>query len=143
MLAHGLQYVMFRSGAVTTTGVEACAFIDPDGGERPTLQLYCVPTIYLDRDVSGVERRTASRTRLLRPKARGSVRPASADPLALPQVDAQFFGHPDDLRRPSPGCATPARSSRRPCSRISSTGNSFREPTRSRTRISRPIAGER
>ena len=59
MLAHGLQYVMFKSGAVTTTGVEACAFIDPDGGARPTLQLYCVPTIYLDRDVRASSRRTA------------------------------------------------------------------------------------
>jgi choline dehydrogenase len=100
MLTHGLQYVMFRSGAVTTTGVEACAFIDPDGGERPTLQLYCVPTIYLDRDVSGVEptHGVTLNPCLLRPKARGSVRPASADPLAPPQVDAQFFGHPDDLR---------------------------------------------
>ena len=35
---------------------------------------------------------------LLRPKARGTVRLASADPFAPPQVDAQFFGHPDDLR---------------------------------------------
>jgi choline dehydrogenase len=55
MLSHGLQYMLFKSGAVTTTGVEACAFIDPDGGARPTIQLYCVPTVYLDRDVSGVE----------------------------------------------------------------------------------------
>ena len=53
MLAHGLQYV--SSGPGRDDDVEACAFIDPDGGERPTLQLYCVPTIYLDRDVSGVE----------------------------------------------------------------------------------------
>ena len=54
MLRHGLQYLLFKSGAVTTTGVEACAFIDPDGGERPTIQLYCVPTVYLDRDVIGI-----------------------------------------------------------------------------------------
>jgi choline dehydrogenase len=100
MLGHGLQYMLFRSGAVTTTGVEACAFIDPDGGERPTIQLYCVPTVYLDRDVSGVEptHGVTLNPCLLRPKARGSVRLASADPFAAPQVDPQFFGHPDDLR---------------------------------------------
>ncbi len=100
MLSHGLQYLLFRSGAVTTTGVEACAFIDPDGSDRPTIQLYCVPTVYLDRDVSGVEptHGVTLNPCLLRPKARGSVRLASADPFAAPQVDPQFFGDPDDLR---------------------------------------------
>jgi choline dehydrogenase len=100
MLSHGLQYMLFRSGAVTTTGVEACAFIDPDGSDRPTIQLYCVPTVYLDRDVSGVEpaHGVTLNTCLLRPKARGSIRLASADPFAAPQVDPQFFGDPDDLR---------------------------------------------
>jgi choline dehydrogenase len=100
MLSNGLQYVMFKSGAVTTTGVEACAFIDPDGNERPTIQLYCVPTVYLDRDVSGVEptHGVTLNPCLLRPKARGSVRLGSADPAAMPQVDPQFFGDPDDLR---------------------------------------------
>jgi choline dehydrogenase len=100
MLSSGLQYMLFKSGAVTTTGVEACAFIDPDGGERPTIQLYCVPTVYLDRDVSGVEptHGVTLNPCLLRPRARGSVRLASADPAALPQVDPQFFGDPDDLR---------------------------------------------
>jgi choline dehydrogenase len=92
--------MLFRSGAVTTTGVEACAFIDPDGSERPTIQLYCVPTVYLDRDVSGVEptHGVTLNPCLLRPKARGSIRLASADPFAAPQVDPQFFGNPDDLR---------------------------------------------
>jgi len=100
MLSHGLQYMLFKSGAVTTTGVEACAFIDPDGGERPTIQLYCVPTIYLDRDVSGIEptHGVTLNSCLLRPKARGAVRLASADPFDPPQVDPQFFGEPDDLR---------------------------------------------
>jgi choline dehydrogenase len=100
MLSSGLQYILFKSGAVTTTGVEACAFIDPDGGERPTIQLYCVPTVYLDRDVSGVEptHGVTLNPCLLRPKARGSVRLSSGDPLMPPQVDPQFFGHSDDLR---------------------------------------------
>jgi len=100
MLSNGLQYMLFKSGAVTTTGVEACAFIDPDGSERPTIQLYCVPTVYLDRDVSGVEpsHGVTLNPCLLRPKARGCVRLASADPAALPLVDPQFFGDPDDLR---------------------------------------------
>jgi len=108
MLSNGLQYLLFKSGAVTTTGVEACAFIDPDGGERPTIQLYCVPTVYLDRDVSGVEptHGVTLNPCLLRPKARGIVRLASADPFAAPQVDPQFFGDPDDLRLTIAGLRT-------------------------------------
>jgi choline dehydrogenase-like flavoprotein len=101
MMRNGLQYLLFKSGPVSTTGVEACAFINPDGTEgEATLQMYCVPTVYLDRDVMG----TASthgvtlNSCLLRPKARGSVRLASADPREPPRIDPQFFGHPDDLR---------------------------------------------
>jgi choline dehydrogenase len=99
-LRHGLQYVLFKSGAVTTTGVEACAFIDPDGSERPTIQVYCVPTVFLDRDVSGIEPTDGVTLNacLLRPKARGSVRLASSDLFAAPHVDPQYFGDSNDLR---------------------------------------------
>ncbi len=100
MVRNGLQYLLTRSGPVTTTGVETCAFIDPDGGARPTIQLYFVPTVYLDRDVTDV-RATYGCTLtpcLLRPQARGSVRLRSADPRDRPVVDSNFFGHPDDLR---------------------------------------------
>lgn len=100
MVRNGLQYVMFRSGLVTTTGVEACAFFDPDGTDRPIIQLYCVPTVYLDRDVTDVQSTYGVTLTpcLLRPRARGTVRLRSADPADKPLVDSQFFGHPDDLR---------------------------------------------
>jgi choline dehydrogenase len=101
MLRHGAQYLAFRSGPVTTTGVEACAFIDPMGeGEDASIQLYCVPSVYLDRDVSGIEpsHGVTFTSCLLRPRARGSVRLRSADPRDPPLVDCNFFGHPDDLR---------------------------------------------
>ena len=100
MLRNGLQYLAFGTGPVSTTGVDCCVFHDPDGGSRPTIQLYCVPTVYLDRDVSGT-RPTHGVTLtscLLRPKARGTVRLRSADPLDKPLVDSRFFGDPDDLR---------------------------------------------
>ena len=100
MVRNGLQYLLARSGPVTTTGVETCAFLDPDGGERPTIQLYFVPTVYLDRDVTDVQATYGCTLTpcLLRPQARGSVRLRSADPRDTPLVDSNFFGHPDDLR---------------------------------------------
>ena len=100
LLRNGLQYLLTKTGPVTTTGVEACAFIDPDGGHRPTIQLYFVPTVYLDRDIKDVAATYGVTLTpcLLRPKARGSVRLRSADPRDKPVVDCNFFGHPDDLR---------------------------------------------
>ena len=100
MLRNGLQYLLFQSGPVATTGVEACAFVDPDGGARPTIQLYCVPTVYLDRDVKDVQptHGVTLTPCLLRPHARGSVRLRSADPADKPLVGSNFFGDPDDLR---------------------------------------------
>ena len=100
MIRNGLHYVAFGSGPVSTTGVDACVFHDPDGGDRPTIQLYCVPTVYLDRDVSDVEptHGVTLTSCLLRPKARGTVKLRSADPRDPPLVDSRFFGDPDDLR---------------------------------------------
>ena len=100
MLRNGLQYMMFGTGPVTTTGIESCLFYDPDGGDRPTVQLYCAPIVYLDRDVTDMQptHGVTLTSCLLRPKARGSVRLRSADPAAKPVVDSNFFGDPDDLR---------------------------------------------
>ena len=100
MIRNGLQYILFRSGPVTTIGVEACAFHDPDGGSRPTIQLYCAPIVYLDRDYTDLKpsHGVTLTSCLLRPKARGTVRLRSSNPLDKPLVDCRFFGHPDDLR---------------------------------------------
>ncbi|WP_281412000.1 GMC oxidoreductase [Rhizobium sp. WYCCWR 11128] len=101
MIKAGLQYLMFKTGPVSTTGVETCAFYDPDGNnDRPTIQMFCVPTVYLDRDVMGTEPGdgVTINSLLLRPRARGSVTLASSDPFENPIVDTQIFGHPDDLR---------------------------------------------
>lgn len=100
MLRNGLQYLLFNSGPVTTTGIEACLFYDPDGGARPTIQLYCAPIVYLDRDVSSAKptHGVTFTSCLLRPKARGSVKLRSANPADQPLVNCNFFGDPDDLR---------------------------------------------
>lgn len=100
MLRNGLQYILFNSGPVTTTGIESCLFYDPDGGDRPTIQLYCAPIVYQDRDVAKAKPTwgVTFTSCLLRPKARGTVRLRSADPAAQPVVNCNFFGDPDDLR---------------------------------------------
>ncbi|MBX4884589.1 FAD-binding protein [Rhizobium bangladeshense] len=100
MIRNGLQYLLFNTGPVTTTGIESCLFYDPDGGDRPTIQLYCAPIVYLDRDVSSAKSTygVTFTSCLLRPKARGSVKLRSPNPADQPLVDCNFFGDPDDLR---------------------------------------------
>lgn len=100
MVRNGLQYLAFGTGPVTTIGVDCCCFYDPDGGARPTIQLYCAPIVYLDRDITHVKptHGVTLTSCLLRPKARGSVKLRSADPFDQPLVDSNFFGHPEDLR---------------------------------------------
>jgi choline dehydrogenase len=96
-----LQYLLFRTGPVTSNGVEACAFIDPDGtGEGASLQLYCVPTIYMDRGNTAVAptHGVTLNACLLRPKARGSVRLASANPDDPPLIDIGFLRDEEDVR---------------------------------------------
>ena len=97
---NGLQYLLFRSGPVASVGVEACAYVDPDGSDRPSLKMYCIPTVYLDADVKDVAAQDGVTVNacLLRPKSRGTVRLRSADPFAKPVVDNNYLAEPDDLR---------------------------------------------
>ena len=99
-LRNGLQYLLFRSGPVASVGVEACAYVDPEGGDRPTLKMYCIPTVYLDGDVKGVRSQDGVTVNacLLRPKSRGTVRLRSANPFDKPVVDNNYLAEPDDLR---------------------------------------------
>jgi len=102
MLKAGLQYMLFKSGPVTTTGVETCAFFDPlDFNATPTIQMFCVPTVYLDRDVMGADpgHGVTVNALLLRPKATGEVTLRDASAHSLPVIDTQIFGHPQDLAR--------------------------------------------
>ena len=91
---------MNKTGPVASVGVEACAYIDPDGGQRPTIKMYCVPTVYLDADVKDVKPQDGVTLNacLLRPKSRGKVRLRSANPLDKPTIDNNYLAEPEDLR---------------------------------------------
>ncbi len=96
---NGLQYKLFCSGPVASNGVEACAYIDPLGGERPTIKMYCVPAVYLDADVKTVTPQDGVTLNacLLRPKSRGTVRLRSANPFDKPIIDNNYLAEPEDL----------------------------------------------
>ncbi len=97
---NGLQYLLFGTGPVTSTGVEGCTYMDPDGSDRPSIKLYCVPTVYLDGDITDVKSQDGVTLNacLLRPKSRGTVRLRSGNVFDKPVVDNNYLAEPDDLR---------------------------------------------
>ena len=102
MLRNGLQLKLFGSGPVTSAGVEAGAFVNPeDPGAPPTVQAFCVPIVYLDRDTLGLVENdygVTITTVVVKPKSRGEVRLASADPTAMPRVSPNLLADERDIR---------------------------------------------
>ena len=90
-----------RSGMLTTNFAEAGAFLrsSPDVA-TPDLQLHFVIGKLVDHGRKTVFGHGYScHVCLLRPKSRGSLTLASADPLAAPLIDPAFLAEPDDLAR--------------------------------------------
>lgn len=100
MLRNGFQYLLFGNGPVSTNGCESCAFINPlTAGDEPSIQFYCVPTVYLDGDVMGVEPTdgVTLNSCLLQPEARGTVRLRSADPTQPLLINSNYLGNQADI----------------------------------------------
>jgi choline dehydrogenase-like flavoprotein len=102
MLLNGLQFKLFGTGPITSAGVEAGAFVNPsDPTAEPTIQAFCVPIVYLDRDTLGLVEDTYGltvTTVVVKPKSRGYVRLRSANPDDMPLVSPNLLKHPDDAR---------------------------------------------
>ena len=90
-----------RTGMLTSNVAEAGGFIKSEASQAtPDLQLHFVVakivnharTLVLGHGVS-------CHVCVLRPLSRGSIRLASADPLAAPLIDPNFLGEADDLQR--------------------------------------------
>jgi len=102
MLKNGLQFRLFGSGPITSAGVEAGAFVNPDNVEAPpTIQAFCVPIVYLDRDSQELLKDghgLTVTTVVVKPKSRGDVKLRSADPDDMPLISPNLLKHPDDMR---------------------------------------------
>jgi choline dehydrogenase-like flavoprotein len=104
-MVHALRGIMqwrrARTGMLTTNFAEAGAFIKSQPFEAtPDLQLHFVIGKLVDHGRKPtVGHGYSCHVCLLQPKSRGSVRLASADPLAAPLIDPNFFAHSDDMAR--------------------------------------------
>ena len=102
MVLNGLHFKLFGTGRILSAGVEAGAFVNPtDRDADPTIQAFCVPIVYLDRDTLGLVEDTYGltiTTVVVKPKSRGSVRLRSADPNDMPLVSPNLLKDPEDAK---------------------------------------------
>ncbi|MFY0618987.1 GMC family oxidoreductase [Shimia sp.] len=101
MIKNGLQFKLFGSGPVTSAGVEAGAFVNPsDPDSPPSVQAFCVPIVYVDRDTQHLVEDgygLTVTTVVVKPKSRGTVRLTSADPTEMPAVSPNLLKDDGDL----------------------------------------------
>ena len=98
-LRHGAQWVLFRSGLMTSNVVESGGFFDTDGDGRADVQFHVLPVLVGDvgRDPPAVHGITLNPC-LLAPQSRGELRLRSTDPLDLPWLDAGALSKQEDVQ---------------------------------------------
>ena len=101
-IINGIQYVLFKTGPVTSTGVESCAFFNPSDlhdKKDPPIKLYSVQVMYTDRDTKNikVDHGITLTSCIMNPEARGEVLLRSSNPLDLPLINPNFFSNDNDL----------------------------------------------
>jgi choline dehydrogenase len=102
MIRNGLQFRLFGSGPILSSGVEAGAFVNPmDGDAEPSIQAFCVPIVYLDRDIATLVENTYGltiTTVVVKPRSRGFVKLRSANPQDMPLVSPNLLKDPGDMK---------------------------------------------
>ncbi|MGP5929824.1 GMC family oxidoreductase N-terminal domain-containing protein [Corynebacterium glyciniphilum] len=100
MISAGLQYLAFRSGPLTSTGVEAGAFShgDPED-DKVNLQFHFLPASGSEAGIASapVGRGVTINSYFVRPRSRGEIKVVSADPKAMPHIDPNFLGDEYDV----------------------------------------------
>ncbi|MGI9332102.1 MAG: GMC family oxidoreductase [Gammaproteobacteria bacterium] len=100
MLLAGLEYLLFKSGPVTSNLAEAGGFWYVDREQRsPDIQLHFLPGAGLEAGVPPVPGGYGCTINscLLRPRSRGSVYLRSSDPQDSPVIDPNYWADPYDL----------------------------------------------
>lgn len=97
MLA-GLQYMLFKSGPVVSSLFETGAFwyADPDA-RSPDLQFHFGQGSGIEKGIVKLDRPGVTlNAAFIRPRSRGTVRLASADPNDVPLIDPNYWADPYD-----------------------------------------------
>ena len=94
----GLQYLLFKTGPVTSTLFETGGFWYADANARsPDIQFHLGLGSGIEAGVAAMKNPGVTlNTAFLRPRSRGTVRLASADPKAAPLIDPNYWRDPYD-----------------------------------------------
>ncbi|WP_027054229.1 GMC family oxidoreductase [Mesorhizobium erdmanii] len=97
-LRHGIEYLLFRRGLLTSNVVESGGFFDTDGDGRPDVQFHVLPVMIESAEHGSIKRHGMELNPcVLRPKSRGSVRLRSRKPSDPIRFTTGFLSHADDL----------------------------------------------
>ncbi len=94
----GIQYILFKTGPVTSTLFETGGFWYADGNARsPDIQFHLGLGTGIEAGVAQMRNPGVTlNSAFLRPRSRGTVRLASADPTAAPLIDPNYWADPYD-----------------------------------------------
>ncbi|MHB0774909.1 GMC family oxidoreductase [Halomonas sp. WWR20] len=100
-LRNGFQWMFFGSGVGTSNVLEAGAFVDSCRQGRPDVQIHFLPVLDTWDDPDGIlegyTHGVSLKAGFLQPKSRGEVRLSSADPYALPFIQANYLKEEGDI----------------------------------------------
>ncbi|MEV4734830.1 GMC family oxidoreductase N-terminal domain-containing protein [Saccharopolyspora sp. NPDC049426] len=102
----GLEYLALRKGPLASTVVEAGGFSYSTPEEpTPDLQFHFLPAAGVEAGIAGVRPGYGCTLNAvyLRPRSRGSVRVASADPREQPRIDPNYLADDYDVERSMAG----------------------------------------
>lgn len=93
------RYVLFHKGPLADPGLEATAFVKSEAGlPEPDIKLLFVMALYCNHGREIIpDHGFYAHINCVRPESRGTVRLASADPLAAPLIDQNYLDDPRDL----------------------------------------------
>ena len=95
----GLQYLLFRTGPVTSSLFETGGFWYADPTARsPDIQFHFGQGSGIEKGIVAIDGAGITlNSAFMRPRSRGTVRLASADPAAAPLIDPNYWSDPHDL----------------------------------------------
>ncbi|WP_036534638.1 GMC family oxidoreductase, partial [Oceanobacter kriegii] len=97
-IANGAQWLLTKTGLLTSNVVESGLFVDTSGCGRPDIQFHVIPTLMGDVDREPIEGHGISLNPcFLRPKSRGFAKLRSANPLDSMIFESGALKEQDDV----------------------------------------------
>ncbi|MFN3525194.1 MAG: choline dehydrogenase [Paracoccus sp. (in: a-proteobacteria)] len=94
----GIEWLLQKTGLGASNQFESCGFIrSSDAVDYPDIQYHFLPlAVRYDGKAAAKGHGFQAHVGPMRSKSRGSVRLASADPAAAPEIRFNYMSHPDD-----------------------------------------------